>query len=69
LGKLAARHPAGIIYHLCYGTDNLTAALTSLAAAGLNPICISSPKPAPLFGGQLVSFYNVVGIGLVEILE
>jgi hypothetical protein len=24
---------------------------------------------APLFGGRPVSFYNVVGLGLVEILE
>jgi len=26
-------------------------------------------SPAPLFGGRPVSFYNVVGMGLVEILE
>jgi len=25
--------------------------------------------PAPLFGGRPISFYNVVGIRLVEILE
>jgi hypothetical protein len=32
-------------------------------------MCISEPKPAPLFGGRPVSFYNVAGIGLIEILE
>jgi len=54
---------------LCYETDNLAAAIAGLEAAGLSPICISPPTPAPLFGGRPVSFYNVVGLGLVEILE
>jgi catechol 2,3-dioxygenase-like lactoylglutathione lyase family enzyme len=67
--KLVGRHPSGIIYHLCYETDNLTAALAGLEAAGLRPLRISPPTPAPLFGGRAVSFYNVVGMGLVEILE
>jgi catechol 2,3-dioxygenase-like lactoylglutathione lyase family enzyme len=67
--KLAQRHPSGIIYHLCYETDNLTAALAGLEATGLGPLCISPAIPAPLFGGRPVSFYNVVGMGLVEILE
>ena len=67
--KLAQRHTSGIVYHLCYVTDNLRAVLEGWEAAGLKPICISPPKPAPLFGGQPVSFYNVVGMGLVEILE
>jgi hypothetical protein len=35
----------------------------------LRPLCISPVTPAPLFGGRPVSFYNVVGLGLVEILE
>jgi len=67
--QLVQRHANGIIYHLCYATDNLTAALAALTAAGLRPLCISAPTPAPLFGGRPVSFYNVVGLGLVEILE
>jgi len=67
--KLTERHAAGIIYHLCYETDDLAAALAGLKAAGLRAVCISPPTPAPLFGGRPVSFYNVVGIGLVEILE
>jgi methylmalonyl-CoA/ethylmalonyl-CoA epimerase len=67
--KLVQRHQNGIIYHLCYETGNLGAALAALEAGGLRPVCISPPKPAPLFGGRPVSFYNVVGLGLVEILE
>jgi Glyoxalase/Bleomycin resistance protein/Dioxygenase superfamily len=67
--SLTQRHTSGIIYHVCYTTDNLAAALAGLERAGLNVICVSPPKPAPLFGGRPVSFYNVVGMGLIEILE
>jgi methylmalonyl-CoA/ethylmalonyl-CoA epimerase len=67
--KLTERHTSGIIYHLCYETDNLTAALAGLEATGLTAICISPPTPAPLFGSRPVSFYRVTGIGLIEILE
>lgn len=67
--KLTERHAAGIVYHLCYETHDLAAALAGWEAADLKAICISPPKPAPLFGGRPVSFYNVVGLGLVEILE
>jgi methylmalonyl-CoA/ethylmalonyl-CoA epimerase len=67
--RLVQRHASGIIYHLCYETDNLALALDGLAAAGLNPLCIAPAVPAPLFNGRRVSFYNLVGIGLVEFLE
>lgn len=67
--KLVKRNQSGIVYHLCYETDNLTAALAGLEAAGLLAICISPPAPALLFDGRPVSFYNVPGIGLIEILE
>jgi catechol 2,3-dioxygenase-like lactoylglutathione lyase family enzyme len=69
IDKLARRHTSGITYHLCYETDNLPAAIAGLEAAGLTPICISPATPAPLFDGRPVSFYNVVGMGLIEILE
>jgi len=69
VNKLTQRHTSGVIYHLCYETDDLVTALSGLEAAGLRAICISPPKPAPLFGGRPVSFYNVVGMGLIEILE
>jgi hypothetical protein len=69
VAKLTERHTSGIIYHLCYEANNLGAALAELKLADLNAICISAPAPAPLFGGRCVSFYNIVGIGLVEILE
>jgi len=69
IDNLVQRHASGIIYHACYATDDLAVALAGLAEAGLKVSCVSTPKPAPLFGGRKVSFYNVVGFGLIEILE
>ncbi len=69
IDKLAQRHASGIVYHVCYETDNLDAALARFNDAKLNVICISPPTPAPLFGGRTVSFYNIIGIGLIEILQ
>jgi len=67
--KLTRKHTSGIIYHICYITGNLTDALASFQEMGVNAICISSPTPAPLFNGRKVSFYNIIGMGLIEILE
>jgi hypothetical protein len=69
VSSLTERHTSGIIYHVCYETDDLTAALAALENAGLRAFCVSPPMPAPLFGGRPVSFYNVTGMGLIEILE
>ncbi len=69
IDRLTQRHPAGIVYHVCYQTMDLAATLAHLEAAGLRVLCISSPSPAVLFGGRKVSFYNVAGMGLIEILE
>ena len=68
IDNLHQRHASGIIYHVCYATDDLAVALSGLAEAGLKVSCVSPPKPAPLFSGRKVSFYNVVGLGLIEIL-
>ena len=69
IDKWVERHATGIIYHLCYATKNLEATLAQWEASGLRVVCVSPPKPAVLFEGRMVSFYNVVGMGLVEILE
>lgn len=66
---MVQKRPEGIIYHVCYETEDLVAALASLDAAGNRVVCISPPMPAPLFGDRHVSFYHVVGIGLIEILS
>jgi hypothetical protein len=66
---LVARHANGIIYHLCYATKNLEKTIDALSRAELRPLCVASPKPAVLFCGKQVSFYQIIGIGLIEIVE
>ncbi len=66
--KLAARHPSGIIYHPCYVTDDREKLLADMQELGLRFMQVSAPKPGVAFGGRDVSFYQVLGIGLIEII-
>jgi len=58
-----------LIYHTCYETNDLEASLQAMEDDGLRVMPVSPPKPAILFGGRNVSFYTVMGFGLIEILE
>jgi catechol 2,3-dioxygenase-like lactoylglutathione lyase family enzyme len=58
-----------LIYHLCYVTEQVDQALAGLRNAGLQVVEITPPKPALLFGGVPVSFHNVLGVGLIEIIH
>jgi methylmalonyl-CoA/ethylmalonyl-CoA epimerase len=69
VAALVARRPEGIVYHLCYATADLSASLAALDRAGLRAVCKSPPTPATLFGSRRVSFYDIVGMGLCEIVE
>ena len=68
LDSILVKRPEGIVYHLCYESVDLRASLSAFQKAGLRVIEVSPPKPALLFGGQMVSFYLVAGIGLIEII-
>ncbi len=57
------------IYHLCYTTPDCDQTLAAFSAEGLRVLPIGDPAPAVLFGGKTVSFYNVAGFGLIELLE
>jgi len=60
----------GLVYHMCYETDDLEATLAQVQARdAFRLISVSPAKPAILFGGRNVSFYIVVGVGLIEIME
>ena len=61
--------PDGLIYHLCYTTLDLELTLDRVEQSGLRPFEVNPPKPAVLFGGERVSFYMILGIGLIEIIE
>lgn len=69
IDALVAGRPEGIVYHMCYVTADLSATLAALDAAGVRAICKAPPTPAILFGGLKVSFYDIVGVGLCEIIE
>jgi methylmalonyl-CoA/ethylmalonyl-CoA epimerase len=56
-------------YHVCYETSNLNNSLELIKAKGHRIFCISHRKPAILFKGRNVSFYQIRGFGLVEMLE
>jgi Glyoxalase/Bleomycin resistance protein/Dioxygenase superfamily len=66
---LVNQRPEGIVYHICYVTGDLHATLQAMEESGVRALCVAPPVPAVLFGGCPVSFYNVVGMGLCEIIE
>ena len=59
----------GLIYHTCYETEDLAASLKAMEELALRVFPVAPPKPAILFEERKVSFYNVIGFGLIEILE
>jgi methylmalonyl-CoA/ethylmalonyl-CoA epimerase len=65
---MLAKRPEGIVYHLCYESDNVKDSLSHMEKAGLRVFEVAEEKPAILFGGKPVSFYMVTGIGLIEII-
>lgn len=69
IDALTAGRPEGIVYHMCYVTADMEATLAAMDAAGIRAICKAPPTPAVLFGGHLVSFYDIVGMGLCEFIE
>jgi Glyoxalase/Bleomycin resistance protein/Dioxygenase superfamily len=62
------KRTGSMIYHLCYTSPDPAAALSALEAAGLETAVVSPPTPAILFGGREVSFHEISGFGLIEIL-
>lgn len=68
LESIFKRHDE-MIYHSCYESANFGASVGAISAAGLRVMPIGKAKPAPLFDGRSVAFFQVVGFGLVEFLE
>jgi catechol 2,3-dioxygenase-like lactoylglutathione lyase family enzyme len=58
-----------LIYHVCYTTPSVDRALAAMRQGGLHVVRVAPPNPAILFAEQPVSFYHVVGFGLIELLE
>ena len=68
LDSILSRYPE-MVYHICYSTSDAQAALAKLKGDGHRVLPVSGAKDAPLFGGRKVSFYQVSGFGLIEIVE
>lgn len=68
LDGILNKYNAGI-YHLCYESEDIEKSLSILNEFGLNVIPAVAEKEAVLFGGAKVSFYIVVNVGLIEIIE
>jgi hypothetical protein len=58
-----------LVYHLCFETQDADKALADLQSAGHQIIEIVPQKPAILFGNLPVSFHNVLGFGVIEIIH
>jgi|HubBroStandDraft_4_1064222.scaffolds.fasta_scaffold04915_6 hypothetical protein len=63
------RNNTGFAYHCCYRVENSQEALKELERQGIRAVTASSAKPSVLFLGSQVSFYQILGFGLVEFLE
>ncbi len=57
------------IYHLCYTSQNIEKSLAFLEQKGHRVLPISPPQKAILFNNQCVSFYHVLGFGIIEIID
>ncbi len=59
----------GLVYHLCYSSNNVAGALAGMEKLGLRILPLGEAKPAVLFEGLCVSFYEVRDMGLIEIIH
>jgi FkbH-like protein/FkbM family methyltransferase len=56
-------------YHLGMRVAGIGAFLSYLESQGCRYTTISEPTPAPLFSGSSVAFVDIIGLGLVELVE
>lgn len=63
------RHRNDYMYHSCFRVQSVKKILNRLRHFNLRVTEMSKPKPAVMFDGDLVSFYVIEGIGLVEFIE
>lgn len=70
IDRLLAQHREGLVYHICYETDDLAASIAALDDdETFRVMFLSEPKPATLFPGEHVVFAMVAGMGLIELVS
>jgi hypothetical protein len=57
------------LYHLCFRVDNILDFLSKLKVQNIRYLTVSASKKAVLFDDKTVSFYNISGFGLIELIE
>jgi methylmalonyl-CoA/ethylmalonyl-CoA epimerase len=62
-------HSSESIYHSCYQSPSIEESVAAIKKDGIRVLPVVAPKPAVLFGGRLVGFYQLKGFGLIEIVE
>jgi acyl carrier protein len=68
LTRLLTKHEH-MLYHTCYEVADRDETVKSIEETGLRVIEVARPLPAILFHGRKVSFHNVLGFGLIELLD
>jgi hypothetical protein len=57
------------LYHLCYRVHDVSNFLSKLKNNNIRFINVAASKKAILFDNKTVSFYNISGFGLIELIE
>lgn len=68
LDNLIQKHKE-LIYHIGYEVDNAKQTLSMLKEQKFQYVCVSQPKTSVLFNKKKVSFYSIIGFGLIELIE
>jgi methylmalonyl-CoA/ethylmalonyl-CoA epimerase len=68
LDNMLANQPE-LFYHICYSAEDIDSSVTAIRESGVRVLPVSPPKPAILFDGRRVGFYQIKGFGLIEIVE
>ena len=68
LDAVLRRHDQ-LIYHSCYVVECREDVLAEMRRQGFRVLDIAPATEAPLFGGRAVSFHNIIGFGLIELLD
>ena len=68
INNIVLKHGSAI-YHTCYTCRDRGGALARMKDLGLRVVELSPPTPAVLFGGKTVSFYGVLGFGIIEVID
>jgi len=63
------RRTEAMAYHTCYAVADSAETMRALERAGMRVITVSPVKPAVLFPGHGVSFHQIPGFGLIELVE